>query len=183
MKWVIVEKMEYNGRQILPYWAERYLGISGDCIVAFRGKCDVAPKYMVDIEDKEKGEKIYSPDMLHFIVEHFDSSSIELAYARQRILVFIAQEKLGDLGYICSRDGGDLFYNGKKLSVSIASVSRNSQKIHFGINVESDEYMSLSKMGIKNPEKIMREICVGYCSEIEDITKDIHKTKPLEELK
>jgi hypothetical protein len=180
MRWIIVENMEYDGSQIAPSWAEKALGIEGDSIISFRGKCDVKPEHMVDIEDKERGERIYSPDMIHFIVEHFDSPSIKLAYARQRILVCIAQEKLSNRGYFCERRGDDLFYDGKKLSVSVATTSKNSQKIHFGINVESDEYMSLNKMGIKDLEELMREICESYCDEMKEIEKDIRKSRLLE---
>jgi hypothetical protein len=177
---MIAKEMEYDGSQINPYWARNSLGLEGDSIVAFRGECNVKPEHMVDLEDKARGEKIYSPDMLHFIAEHFDSSSMKLAYARQRLLVCIAQEGLCERGRCCSRRGDDLFYDGKKLSVAIASASEVSQKIHFGINVKSEEYMSLEKMGITDVDEFMKEICQRYCHEIEEMERDLRKSKPLE---
>ncbi len=48
---------------------------------------------MIDLEDRINDEKIESPDMIHFIVEHFDSASLSLAYTRQRLLACIAPRR------------------------------------------------------------------------------------------
>jgi hypothetical protein len=179
MKCIIGKKIDYDGSQMEPLWACKMFGAKEDSIVAFRGKCNIAREYMIDIEDKEKGERIYSEDMLHFVVEHFDSNSLKLAYARQRLLACIALEILHHKGYEIKREGDDLFYQGKKLSISVASASSISHKIHFGINVKS-KYMGLEEMGIEDFEAFMKEICDGYCREIKQIEEDIRKTKPLE---
>jgi hypothetical protein len=177
MDWAFLDKeLEYDGSQLKSLWAFRELGIKEDSIISFIGPCNVRNELMIDMEDSIQGEQIYSPKMLHFIVEHFDEVSMRLICARQRLLVCITKEVIGkDI----VRDGNDLYWNGKKLSVSIASVSPVSAKIHFGINIESDKYASLSEMGYENVEELAIEICRRYALEIEDIEGDIRKTRPV----
>jgi uncharacterized protein len=103
-----------------------------------------------------------------------------LIYTRQRMLACIACEVLRNMGFAVIRKGDDIFYREQKLSVSIASASPVSSKIHFGMNVRCDEYMSLEKMGIKDPIAVMKEIGKRYSMEIDDIEKDIRKSRPLE---
>ncbi len=176
---VVEERMDYTGEQLASLWAYHLFGVQEDSIVAFRGGCNVKREHMIDAEDRLAGAEISSPDMLHFIVEHFDSTSLKLIYARQRLLVAIAREALAELGYRVERRGDDLYYEEKKLSVSIASVSPVSAKIHLGINVRSDKYMSLERMGIAEPERLLRSIAEAYAEEIADIERDLRKARPL----
>ena len=181
MKCIIAaEPIDYDGSQIGSLWAYTRFGAREDNIICFRGACSIPLKHMIDLEDKIHNERIESPDMLHFIAEHFDVPSLKIAYYRQRLLACIAEEALKDAGFIVSRSGDDLFYNGGKLSISIASTSAVSCKIHFGINVECEEYMSLDKMGLKDAGGLMRQIGERYALEIEDIEKDMRKSRPLE---
>ncbi len=177
---VAEERIDYDGSQIGSLWAYTRFGVQDDSIVCFRGRCNISLANMIDLEDRIHGERIESPDMLHFIVEHFDLPSLRLAYTRQRLLACIAGEALKDMGLIVSRSGDDLFYNGEKLSISIASASAVSSKIHFGINVECEDYMSLSRMGLKDPLSLMRQIGERYAAEVEDIERDMRKSRPLE---
>lgn len=181
MKCIIADRrIDYDGSQIDSLWAYMTFRAQEDTIVCFRGKCSVSLEHMVDMEDRVSEEKIASPDMIHFVVEHFDSTSLHLAYTRQRLLACIAEEVLKDMGCLVSRKGDDLFYKAEKLSISIASASPTSMKIHFGINVLSDEWMSLEKMGIESPEPVMRQVGERYMNEIEDIERDLRKSRPIE---
>ncbi len=181
MKCIIAdERIDYDGSQIGSLWAYVRFGVREDSIVCFRGSCDIPLKHMIDLEDRLHDEKIESPDMLHFIAEHFDSPSLRMAYARQRLLTCIAEEVLKDEGFLASRSGDDLFYQGKKLSISIASTSAVSCKIHFGMNVECEDYMSLGKMGIRDANGIMRMVGERYAAEIDDMERDMRKSRPLE---
>lgn len=174
------ERIDYDGSQIGSLWAYTKFEVQDDNIVCFRGSCAIPLKHMIDVEDKIHNEKIESPDMLHFIVEHFDVPSLKVAYARQRLLACIAGEVFRDMGYKVSRKGDDLFYNNGKLSISIASTSPVSCKIHFGINVRCDEYMSLEKMGISDAAAIQTQIGERYAAEYDDMERDIRKSMPLE---
>lgn len=181
MKCIIAkDPIDYDGSQIGSLWAYQLFRVEEDSIVCFRGKCKVNVKHMIDLEDRVLEEKIESPDMIHFLVEHFDMVSLKLAYSRQRLLACIAEEVLKDIGIIVKRNGDDLYYKDEKLSVSIASVSAVSHKIHFGMNVKCDEYMSFEKMGIKDPQPIMAEIGRRYVSEMDSIEKAMRKSRPLE---
>ncbi len=181
MKYLVADgRIDYDGSQVGSLWAYTCFGIQEDNIVCFRGGCNIPLNHMIDLEDKVHKEKIESPDMLHFIAEHFDEPSLRIAYARQRLLACIAAEVLKDLGFIVARRGDDLFYQGQKLSISIASTSAVSCKVHFGVNVECEEYMSLGKMGITDADHIMRQVGERYAAEIEDMERDMRKSRPLE---
>ncbi|WP_440946842.1 DUF366 family protein [Methanosarcina sp. T3] len=183
MKCIILpEKFDYDGSQISSLWAYNSFGVQEDSIIVFRGACDVKIEHMIDLEDRRANESIRSEDMVSFIIEHFDSADLKLVYARQRLFTAIVKEHLGGLGVHTAREGDDLFFKGKKLTVSIASTSAVSQKIHFGINVSHEIYGNLREAGIGDDESIVRfmqEIGEAYVREFEDIEKDLRKSRPL----
>ncbi|MDW7732816.1 MAG: DUF366 family protein [Methanolobus sp.] len=178
---ILDESIDYDGSQISSLWAYNLADVQADSIIAFRGACDVKIEHMIDLEDKKQGDIIFSTDMLHFIIEHFDSTDLKLVYARQRLFTAIVREVLSSRFSKIERMGDDLFINSKKLTVSIASTSVVSQKIHFGINVVHDHYGSLDEMGIKGNEigEVLHEIANAYLNEILDIEKDLRKSRPL----
>ncbi len=179
MDWIFIEDLiEYDGSQLKSLWAFSLLGIREDSIVSFVGPCNVKKEHMVDYEDYMFGYTIYSPLMLHFIVEHFDEVSLRLIYTRQRLLVSIAKDVIDPT---MERRGDDLYWNGKKLTVSIATISPISAKIHLGINIESPKgYASLKEMGVEDVRGIAIDICRRYAREIMDIEDDLRKTRPIE---
>jgi uncharacterized protein len=125
-------RIDYDGTQIHSLWAYRTLGLQGDSIVAFQGGCEIPFTNMVDLEDVRARSRIASPLMIHFIVEHFDPD-LEKAVLRQRVLSAVVRDELGPR---VRREGDDLFLGKGKLSISIATRTPVSSKIHFGINVE-----------------------------------------------
>jgi len=179
MDWVFIEdELEYDGSQLKSLWAYNLLGIKEDSIISFIGPCNVKREHMVDYEDYVSGYSIYSPKMLHFIVEHFDEVSMRLIYTRQRLLISIAKDIIDPT---IERVGDDLYWNGKKLSVSIATISPISAKIHFGINIESPKgYANLKEIGVVDFKEVAIEICRRYAAEIMDIEEDLRKTRPIE---
>ena len=183
MKCIILpEKYDYDGSQISSLWAYNSFGVQEDSIIVFRGACDVKIEHMIDLEDRRANESIWSEDMVSFVIEHFDSTDLKLVYARQRLFTALVREHLAGLGISTSRKGDDLFFEGKKLTVSIASTSAVSQKIHFGINVSHEIYGNLREAGIGDNEgivRLMKEIGETYVREFEDIEKDLRKSRPL----
>lgn len=109
----------------------------GDCLVAFCGKADVALDHMVDLEDVKKEALIYSPRMLHFLGEWF-FDSLELGICLQHLLMCEVYESLLERGIkaLCRR-GNDIYFQERKLSVSIATRSALSVLVHAGINIET----------------------------------------------
>ncbi len=179
---VLPDKFDYDGSQISSLWAYNSFGVQEDSVVVFRGACDVKIEHMIDLEDRRANESIWSEDMVSFIIEHFDSTDLKLIYARQRLFTALVREYLLDLGIQTTREGDDLFLKGKKLTVSIASTSAVSQKIHFGINVSHNVYGNLKEAGISEDNKVtslMQTIGEAYIREFEDIEKDLRKSRPL----
>ncbi len=182
----VEENTCYDGAQIKPLWALDQLGIKGSSIVSWIGSMEIDPSKIIDVEDV--GLEIKSKEMIHFIVEHFDCqpTNIKLAYHRQRILVMILKDELAQWGVQCTRSGDDLFVGDGKLTVSIATISATSMKIHLGINITSEGtpddvetigILETGNIGRNDLFKIINNLSEAYIKEIESIERDISKTR------
>lgn len=174
MKTLFIDReIKYIGSQLAPHWIYKNFKIQGDAIVAFCGECDVKLTEMVDIEDVINNEPIYSKYMLSFISEQFNTGLVE-GVLRQRLLMSTIKEALEKRGFIVSRNGDDLFVNGKKLSVSIATKSLTSVLIHTGVNILSDG-APIPVSGLKSDLNIddirgfAQEVMKNYADELDDI--------------
>jgi uncharacterized protein len=184
----------YDGSQIEPMWAFKTFGLKDSSIVSWIGPMEIQPDHMVDFEDV--GLEIKGSQMLHFIIEHFDvqPADINLCYHRQRILVMIVKDMLQNLGIKTTRNGDDLFFkkinekeeNGK-LSVSIATCSLSSMKIHFALNLtEKGTPKDVITAGLlecgldlvlEDIYSLSDQVSNKYVQEISSIRTDICKTK------
>ena len=161
--------VDYDGTQIHSLWAYRSFGVQGDSLVAFQGGCEIPFSNMVDLEDVRAKSRIASPLMLHFIAEHFDMD-LEKAVLHQRLLAAIVRDELG--GEV-RREGDDLFLGPGKLSISIATLTPVSSKIHFGINIERAldvgvETRALKDLGVDATD-LARRVLAQYSSQIDGI--------------
>lgn len=169
----IDEEIKYIGSQLAPHWIYKNFKIQGDAIVAFCGECDVKLSEMVDVEDVINNEPIYSKYMLNFISEQFNIGLVE-GVLKQRLLITTIKEALEKRGFAPTRSGDDLFINGKKLSVSIATKSINSVLIHTGLNILS-EGAPIPVSGLKsdlnmtNIKEFAFEVMKNYNEELDDI--------------
>lgn len=174
MKTKLIEhEIKYEGWQLSPHWIYKNFKLQGDAIVAFVGECEVKLTEMVDIEDVINNEPIYSKSMLSFISEQFNVGLVEGVF-RQRLLICIIKEALENRGYKITRNGDDLFFEDKKLTVSIATKSVNSILIHTGININSEgapvKASGLaSELGLSDIKEFAKEIMDKYSQEIDDI--------------
>jgi hypothetical protein len=132
------QRIDYTGTQLKSHYIYEQFGMNDDAIVAFCGKCDVKHEAMVDIEDIIAQNKIYSDDMLHFLVEHF-SADLKGVILRQMLLAAIVHGRLVHTTGTSSitRKGSDIYDRDAKLSISVATVSPVSSLIHFGVNISS----------------------------------------------
>lgn len=203
MHWKFAEnKIDYNGQQLRSNWIRENFNIKKDAIVAFIGSAYVK-EHLVDLEDINNGEHIFSQAMLHFIVEHQDND-LEKAVCRQRLMICIIKEVILSLCHCegktrsnllsnenrllrfarndirITRKGDDLYIKGRKLSVSIATKSSSSTLIHTGLNISSKN-TPVKAIGLKdlkiNPKKLAIEVMESYTKEIEDIYKATKKVK------
>lgn len=183
---LIKDRLDYTGKEIKPLWTFKELGIQGDSITIFRGEMKVNRDELIDIKDliREKDQEypITSKDSLNLIIEHFDDASLRITYHRQRILIHIAKEKIERYGEI-TRKGSDLYHDNRKLTVSIATASVSSGKIHLGINITDKgvpDYVNaagLNSLGVQDPIALACEIAEEYAEEIKNIEDDITKTR------
>ena len=189
----IDEIFEYDGSQINPSWAFQEFGIYGSSIITWIGPVNITPDNLKDFADV--GLEIKSNYMANFICEFFDQQppNMRIAYLRQRLLVMIFREILTEYGVQTEREGDDIFVDGRKLSISIASVSLSSAKIHFALNLEdkgtpSDvETIGLYDIRVNGRQvftednllDLINKTVTKFIDELEIIEKDISKTKVL----
>jgi len=163
----------YDGRQLTSLWIFHQLGLIGDAVVAFRGPCRVELTEMVDQADVRALSPIFSADMLHFLVEHFEND-LEKAVLRQRLLVVSIAEELSRRGASLCRSGDDLFFGERKLSVSIATVTPVSVVIHTGVNINPGDApvpaVGLEDLGLAGEwEEIAVSVMEAYARETEGV--------------
>ena len=187
------EIFEYDGSQINPSWAFQEFGIYGSSIITWIGPVNITPDNLKDFADV--GLEIKSNYMVNFICEFFDQqpANMRVAYLRQRILVMIFREILTEYGIRTEREGDDIFVDGGKLSISIASISLSSSKIHFALNLEDkgtpDDVKTIGLYDIKinnqqvfdenNLLELITKTVNRFIDELETIENDISKTKVL----
>ena len=188
------EIFEYDGSQINPSWAFQEFGIYGSSIVTWIGPVNITPDNLKDFADV--GLEIKSNYMVNFICEFFDQQppNMRIAYLRQRLLVMIFREILTEYGIETKREGDDIFVDGGKLSISIASVSLSSAKIHFALNLEDkgtpDDVETIGLFDIKDENGVqifsddnlldlINKTVSRFIEELETIENDISKTKVL----
>lgn len=181
------EKMKYDGHQLRSLYSYAKFGIMGDSIVSWVGACNVPFAHMVDMEDALQRSKIAGDEMLHFLVEIFDRDLFS-AVCLQRILAAIIKDclltefKVNLQGLDFRRDGDDLFWGDKKLSISIASKSPVSVMVHFAVNIVNEgtpvQTCALSDWGV-NPKVFSEKIMSQFVSEFDSITLATRKVKAL----
>ena len=166
----IDKEIKYIGSQLAPHWIYKNFHILGDAIVAFVGEVDVKITEMVDIEDVINNDSIYSKKMLNFIIEEFNGPLEQMVYT-QRLFMSIIKEIIEKRGKKVSRDGDDLFFDNRKLSVSIATKSITSCLIHSALNIIKDgapiSASDLSEMGIIDIKEFALEIMQKFKEETE----------------
>ena len=103
-------ELKYDGTQLQSHFAYNNFDIISDSIVAFIGPCDVKKENLVDLEDVKANKFIYSENMLHFIVEHFESNlQTTIAYQRLLIDLIIQELKESEPDISLTRRGDDIY--------------------------------------------------------------------------
>lgn len=170
----------YDGRQLRSHWIYETFDLRGDAAVAFIGPVEVRDEDLVDLADKKDGLFIAGDSMLHLIVESF-GPDLDRAVMFQRMLVTLCREALDGIGVEkVVRKGDDLFVDGGKLSVSIATVSGVSSLVHFGINVTTEgtpvKTAALQDLGIE-PLAFADRLLTAYADELESMALATSKVR------
>lgn len=177
----IEENIKYTGKELSPHWILSKFKIFGDAIVSFVGEVEVPIDNMVDVEDRINVEPIYAKSMLNFIIEHFDYSIKEIALAQIVLIQSIREVFLDDYNIDLKRDGDDLFFGGRKLSVSIATKSIVSGLIHTALNIDCTgapvKASDINEIGIKDVKTLAQKIMKRYSTNIENVNFAITKVR------
>ena len=168
----IEKEIKYIGSQLSPHWIYKNYHIQGDAIVSFVGEVDVNINEMVDIEDVINNEQIYSKKMLNFIIEICNCLLEQMVWT-QRLFMSIIKETLEKYKANVTRDGDDLFFENRKLSVSIATKSITSCLIHTGLNIIKDgapiSVSDLNEIGVADVKKFAFEVMQAFKDEAQSI--------------
>jgi hypothetical protein len=180
----IQEKIKFNGEQLLSQWAYKNYDLLGDSFVAFIGPCEIPEKYMVALDHWKKKSLIYSENMLHFVIEHFDLD-LEKAILRQKLLVAVLKDKLNHRlgGDVLQRWGDDIYDGDAKLTVSTTVRTPVSTKIHIGINISSKNVPVKAK-GLEDyaidPFDVAQVVMNQYILDMRRISERIAKSRYIE---
>lgn len=160
--------ISYDGSQLAPHWIYETFDLVGDSVVGFLGPAEVTLSHMVDREDVKRQSPIASPRMLHFIGEWF-IDSLEVGILLQHLFMDQIYEGLFERGIRdLKRQGNDIWYRERKLSVSICTKSTVSVLMHSGLNVQTEgtpiPTSGLAEMGI-DPRDFGREMLERFSAD------------------
>ena len=167
---ILEGELEYTGAELRSGFVRERGGGEGDAAVGFVGPCHVPTENLVDLDDARAGEFIRAAAMAHVIAEH--ACPLEVAVLRQRLLVALLGATLAERGKLARRDSDDLYYQGRKLTVSIAAPSRSSCVIHLGINIDPAgapvPAVGLAELGLE-PHALLADLLASYRHELETV--------------
>ncbi|MCK6600123.1 MAG: DUF366 family protein [Bdellovibrionaceae bacterium] len=175
-KW-ISKNLTYDGTQLRPLFAYENFKISGNSIVSWVGPCDISFENMKDLEDVVAGSAIRGSKMLHFIIEVFHQN-IFSGVCLQRLFASIVKDIVNqELSLIKKkillyRSGDDLYFQDRKLSISIATQGVLATQIHFAVNVSNvgTPVKTLSLEDLKlNPKDIATKVMKVFSKEVDSI--------------
>lgn len=131
-------KIKYTGEQLKPLTNYLQHGLLGNSVVAWLGPCAVSTEHMIDGEDLRAKESIAADEMVHFVFELFDVS-LKAGVCLQRLMAemvktYLQNKSANPMAQKLFRKGDDLYFENKKLNISIATQSANSCLIHFAVN-------------------------------------------------
>ncbi len=132
------QKIKYTGEQLKPLTNYLQHGLLGNSVVAWLGPCAVSTEHMIDGEDLRAKESIAADEMVHFVFELFDVS-LKAGVCLQRLMAeivktYLQNKSTNPMAQKLVRKGDDLYFENKKLNISIATQSANSCLIHFAVN-------------------------------------------------
>jgi hypothetical protein len=175
----VSDNLSYDGTQLRSLFGYLDHKVHGDSILAFIGPCNIPFENMVDGEDFLDSSEIRGGLMLHFIIEEF-GKNLELAVTRQRLLASLVREILSEKtpAKTFKREGDDIFVDGGKLSISIATVSPVSALIHFAMNISNEgtpvKTSCLNDLKI-SPRDLADEVGKRFTREIETVLQACSK--------
>ena len=177
---VLEDRLTYDGLQLSTGFFDEHECGEEDALIVFVGEADVPTEHMVDMEDADAGESIYSRLMAHLLIEHH-AMELREAVLAQRMLVRLAAEWISARsGSTLDVQGDDLYLGDGKLSVSVATRSARSCLLHLGVNIDGDgapvKTSSLRDMRV-SPEEFLKGLARAYTSEMDSVKHAVGKVR------
>ena len=178
------QKIKYTGEQLKPLTNYLQHGLLGNSLVAWLGRCSVSPEHMIDGEDLRAQETIAADEMVHFVFELFDVD-LKAGVFLQRLMAetvrhYIFEKSKTSMAQKLVRQGDDLYFENKKLNISIATTSANSCLIHFAVNSQETgapvSILSLKELAI-DPQIFAKDMLKLLQKEIIDILEACQKVR------
>jgi hypothetical protein len=118
--------------------------------------------------------------MAHCLVEH-RGLELQAGVLCQRLLMRLMADWLGRrTGRVPEVRGDDLFVDGRKLSVSVATSSPRGVLVHAGVNVDTEgtpvPTAGLSELRVR-PREFLQEVGRAYCAEIDSVRHAMAKVR------
>jgi len=175
---ILEGEVAYTGAELRSGWVAARTGLSGDAAAGFVGPCHVPNENLVDLDDARAGTFIKAASMAHVIAEH--ACDLPVAVLRQRIMVALLGELLRARGKRMRRDGDDLYYDDRKLTVSIAAPAASTCLIHLGINVDPAgapvPAVGLTEMRL-DAREILQDLLARYQHELDSMAHAATKVR------
>ncbi len=177
-------KSKYTGEQLKPLTNYLLHGLLGNSAVTWLGPCAVSTEHMIDGEDLRAKEIIAADEMVHFVIELFDVS-LKAGVCLQRLMAEMVKSYLQNKSTSAAaqklmRKGDDLYFDNKKLNISIATQSANSCLIHFAVNVKPSgapvPILCLEELGVA-PDVFAKDMLGLLQHEIIDILEASQKVR------
>jgi hypothetical protein len=177
----------YTGPELRPHFILSTFGVRGSAIVAFKGPCKVETAELVDWEDRIEKDRIESACMLHFLGEFFGLSLREGVFFQRLFVASLYENLFNSLPQLSKaefrRQGDDLFFKERKLSVSIVTASPVSVVMHTGLNIDPSgapvAAVGLSELGIAHPLEWAQAFLQSVQQEWESIEWACTKVRPV----
>ena len=123
--------------------------------------------------------------MVHFIIEFFDQTLMS-GVLLQRLFASIVADILQDISPLkdlkLTRSGDDLYFKGRKLSISIATKSPVSTMVHFAVN-NTNEGTPVETAALKDlkvdPRKFAEKCMLALKNEYVDCLQATRKVRPV----
>ncbi len=177
------ERMTYDGTQLHSLYTYLTHKVQGDSALAFIGPCNISFDHMVDGEDLLERSEIRGSEMLHFIFEIFDRELVSGIFLQRLLATLISDEIYQLTQKKLEREGDDLYWEKKKLSISIATSSSISTLVHFAVNISNQgtpvPTCSLEDFKI-NPRSFGEKILKKISEEYESILVARVKVRPVQ---
>lgn len=178
MKSLFIDKQfAYDGSQLRSLFGYLGHGVQGNSVISWIGPCSISNDHMIDGEDLLAGETIAGDEMVHFIIERFETQlfgAVTLQRLMASIVMDLCREHVRDPATAAkfSRNGDDIFFGDGKLSISIATLTPMSALIHFAVNVVNEgtpvKTAALADFGF-DAATFAREVMKRLVSEVDSI--------------